>query len=49
MTSNFSRLTKSYLSLHRPDVAKFFPKNIFIREPNQLKSGNNEITCKVNQ
>ena len=48
MTSNFSRLTKSYLSLHRPDVAKFFPRNVFVREANHQVSNNNEVTTKVN-
>jgi hypothetical protein len=34
MAFNFSRYTKIYQKLVRPDVAQAFPRHVFVREPN---------------
>ena len=34
MSIQFSRYSKIYSKLARPDVAQLFPRHVFLREPN---------------
>ena len=34
MSLHFSRYSKIYSRLARPDVAQYFPRHVFVREPN---------------
>ena len=47
MSQTFTRLSKNYLQLARQDVANYFPKNVFLREPINCKGNSEEITVKV--
>ena len=47
MSQTFTRLTKSYLQLGRIDAANYFPKNVFIREPNLSDNVTENLNIKV--
>lgn len=47
MSQTFTRLSKNYLQLARQDIANYFPKNVFIREPNYCDGNTDAITVKV--
>ena len=34
MAFNYSRYSKIYKSICRPDIAQAFPRHVFLREPN---------------
>ena len=48
MSSLVGRHTKFYANLMRTDSANFFPKNVFIREPN-VKSTRTDLRFSVSQ
>ena len=48
MTQSASRFSKYYLGLMRSDISNYFPKNVFLREPNK-KCVYPEITYSVTQ
>jgi thioester reductase-like protein len=47
MSQTFTRLSKSYLQLGRIDAANYFPKNVFVREPNHSDIDIEELNVKV--
>lgn len=47
MSQTFTRLSKSYLNVARIDIANYFPKNAFIREPNPPKSNKSLNALKI--
>ena len=47
MSQTFTRLTKSYLQLGRIDASNYFPKNVFIREPNLSDIATENLNIKV--
>lgn len=49
MASISSRYTKIYSKLNRPNVAQYFPRHVFMREPNKVsnfEAGTNRIIVK---
>ena len=50
MSIQFSRYSKLYAKLPRPDLAQSFPRNVFQREPNYLvRTGENTGSLVVKQ
>ncbi len=39
MSQTFTRYTKNYLQLARQDAANYFPKNVFLKDPNISNRG----------
>lgn len=48
MAQGISRYSKYYLNLLRTDVANYYPKNVFVREPN-IKATFPNIPYSVSQ
>lgn len=49
MSLSFSRLSRNYLKMARPDVAQTFPRHVFLREPNhpsRFLTGTSELHVK---
>ena len=49
MAYNFSRYSKIYKNICRPDVAQTFPRHVFLREPNKqgrFENTFNHLTTK---
>ena len=49
MSIQFSRYSKIYSKLVRPDVAQLFPRHVFVREPNapsRIKTNTGNLIVK---